>query len=82
MDNDIIILAIVSSGTSAIITSLILSCFRKKPIDIISNEERVIKRILNYSYNPIRWEYNNLTVEERRIISLEEFEQLKFKYKK
>ena len=48
----------------------------------LSEEEAVIKNLLNYSFNPIKWEYKGLTVAEKRLITFSQFESLKAKYKK
>ena len=45
------------------------------------NIEQVIKKILNYSFQPVLWDYDNLTKEEKKLFTKQEFEKLKQIYK-
>lgn len=41
----------------------------------------VVKKLLNYSFEQINWEYEELTPSERSLCSREEFEELVAWYK-
>jgi hypothetical protein len=42
--------------------------------------EESIAKLLNYSFNPIQWNYDSLTGIEKSLVTKEEFEKIKKKY--
>jgi len=54
---------------------------RKKAKAEKVEEKETITKLLNYSFQPIHWDYKGLTTAEKNLISREEFEKLKVKYK-
>ena len=42
--------------------------------------EESLAKLLNYSFNPIQWNYDSLTETEKSLVTKEEFEEIKKKY--
>jgi len=47
-----------------------------------SDMDNSVSRIFHYSFDPIGWEYDNLSVPEKKALTRNEFELIKSKYKK
>ena len=52
-----------------------------KTTTVNSSTDKALSRILHYSFDPIHWEYKNLTTAEKEALSPSEFQSLKDKYR-
>lgn len=55
-----------------------------KPTDEFSvpRMHEIVRAFLSYSFDPIDWDWSQLTTEEKKLCSFEEFETLKALFKK